>query len=1216
MKTHFPLKRRALSIVTAAAAVFGLLTPLSGLSAKAAPAYQYDFTITSPYADVDWNAYGQYKANLHAHSTSSDGSDTLAAMVEKYYAEGYDILGMADHGTRSLPWTQRPTNNGGIIDGFTSGKSTTLLTAERYEQILTGADRGNRGMTQVLDANEQNPASNHILSYYSSFNTSATASNYTTVAREVHNGGGTTVIAHPGRETGGPANPSASQVRTYTDIFMAYASCLGYEISGKTDGETYNDRILWDHSLMVTAPQGRNLFGFGNDDSHSVNEVGRNWMMFVMPSNNNENVRECMETGAFYTSTRRAVAEGITNANHSVSTPLITSIAIDGNTITVEGEHYYAIEWIADAEIIAAGESINLNEYEDVIGSYIRFQLKGEGGISFSQPFLLEKTDAADPIDPKDVTYTVTFDANGGSAVASVEVKDGETLSRPADPTRDGYVFKGWLLGGASFDFETPITAPIALTAAWEMVAESVVITQRTTSSASAFGDSYWYYGRRSPDFLSESTDMGALDDWTYAPTAIGFGIPGGSAGYTLGTTIPAGSGPSERGANHSTEYYKKSFTLPENFDADDLISAVGTHRVFNAMIMFVNGAEVYRYNTGNGTDNGRLTIGKYEWNNYQGRTAQRVYDIPININAVEGDVFRRDSGARDTTPLVAQNIYHTWSFTNLKAALKPGENVITCVVINQSASNGRNWFDLELNLTYDLSVTIAPEIYTVTFVYDDGATEDVFVEAVEGKTVAQPADPALDGYTFLGWFLGESEFDFDTPITGDLTLTAKWEENEILPEIYTVTFDAGEGRFRNEANTGWNVPSLSLTVEAGEYASTPSHIPPMISGTSRHFMGWYADEASFQAAESFDFDTPITADVTLTARYMSAPVASVDNASAVKDDEKIYVTNNSPGAKIYYSSTTPASWTAYDPAEGIKVSDLLKRIPTINPATSSNYYTLTVQARMEDENGDILRIEYPGVSGGGARDMTINSSALSYYEFNSVTFDADNGDAHTVIFVRNKQLIAHSQTEGAAPADPVKDGCTFAGWLLDGSPFDLEADRVGGNITLIANWVDDTVIPEIYTVTFDADNGAANAIVDVEDGETVAQPADPALDGYTFLGWFAGEDEFDFNTPITGDITLTAKWEENPPQAIPVTSLKIDAAAMVMANRNSTMAFSLILNDGASDEGIVWSTSNAALAEVDAYGTVTINGAAGMATLTARDTGSGISHSITLRIS
>ena len=70
-------------------------------------------------------------------------------------------------------------------------------------------------------------------------------------------------------------------------------------------------------------------------------------------------------------------------------------------------------------------------------------------------------------------THTVTFNSNGGSAVASVAVIDGGLLGKPEDPTRSGYEFKGWYKDNGTFlqewNFETDVvTENITLYAKWE----------------------------------------------------------------------------------------------------------------------------------------------------------------------------------------------------------------------------------------------------------------------------------------------------------------------------------------------------------------------------------------------------------------------------------------------------------------------------------------------------------------------------------------------------------------------------------------------------------------------------------------------------------------------------------------------------------------------------------------------------------------------------
>ena len=67
---------------------------------------------------------------------------------------------------------------------------------------------------------------------------------------------------------------------------------------------------------------------------------------------------------------------------------------------------------------------------------------------------------------------------------------------------------------------------------------------------------------------------------------------------------------------------------------------------------------------------------------------------------------------------------------------------------------------------------------YTVMFVDADGSTVSEAQKVTAGKLATMPAVPAKEGFVFDGWLDEDgNEFDFDTPITKDITLTAKWEE-------------------------------------------------------------------------------------------------------------------------------------------------------------------------------------------------------------------------------------------------------------------------------------------------------------------------------------------------------------------------------------------------------------------------------------------------------
>ena len=106
---------------------------------------------------------------------------------------------------------------------------------------------------------------------------------------------------------------------------------------------------------------------------------------------------------------------------------------------------------------------------------------------------------------------------------------------------------------------------------------------------------------------------------------------------------------------------------------------------------------------------------------------------------------------------------------------------------------------------------------YTVTFQSEGGS--EVASQIRANTPADRPADPTKEGYTFIGWYNGESEWDFETPVTADLTLTAKWQLNR-----YTITFDTAGGS---------EVPSI--TQDYGTAIIAPAN--PTKTGYT--FAGW-----------------------------------------------------------------------------------------------------------------------------------------------------------------------------------------------------------------------------------------------------------------------------------------------------------------------------------------------------------------------------------------
>ena len=182
----------------------------------------HTYTITNPYENVDWDTYGQYKANLHAHSTNSDGSNLTKEMVEDHYAKGYDILSMTDHNYLALGWDKA---------------STGRLSTERKAEIEAGIGRKGRGMIDIGSSNEHSH-SDHINSFFADFNNTSGAN--AGAIQSVEELGGIPIstiqadilVVQGGERKSSFNNPEPLK---YTNLFMAYDSCVGMEIINKID---------------------------------------------------------------------------------------------------------------------------------------------------------------------------------------------------------------------------------------------------------------------------------------------------------------------------------------------------------------------------------------------------------------------------------------------------------------------------------------------------------------------------------------------------------------------------------------------------------------------------------------------------------------------------------------------------------------------------------------------------------------------------------------------------------------------------------------------------------------------------------------------------------------------------------------------------------------------------------------------------------------------
>ena len=412
----------------------------------------------------------------------------------------------------------------------------------------------------------------------------------------------------------------------------------------------------------------------------------------------------------------------------------------------------------------------------------------------------------------------------------------------------------------------------------------------------------------------------------------------------------------------------------------------------------------------------------------------------------------------------------------------------------------------------------------------------------MDGKTLLDPAsvkdggkapqpekDPVRSGYTFVGWYLDGAEYDFDAPVTRNITLTAVWEEYAHLD----VTL-----KLKDEAKTPFSfVPKdLKLIVtgpDGFEKAFTVENSrTPEQASDGGYFYQWH-DQVSVPAGGRYT--VTMSGDTidgwTCVGAYTKFEInGEMDKTDRTPDspDLKAYTTAElNPGDRIsvnftnvYRKNPVETCTVTYKPNGGSLSGESTQTVAkgetvTVLDAPTREGYTFTGWKASGSES----------YAAGALLTVTENITLVAQWEAKTytVTFDSNGGSAVS------SQSVKYGEKAVKPETDPSKEGNDFIGWNLDDAAYDFSTP-VTENITLVAQWEAKT-----YTVTFDSNGGSAVSSQSVKYGEKAVKPeTDPSKEGNDFTGWNLGDAAYDFNTPVTKDITLVAQWKKTTPDPTP----------------------------------------------------------------------------------
>ena len=394
------------------------------------------------------------------------------------------------------------------------------------------------------------------------------------------------------------------------------------------------------------------------------------------------------------------------------------------------------------------------------------------------------------------------------------------------------------------------------------------------------------------------------------------------------------------------------------------------------------------------------------------------------------------------------------------------------------------------------------------------GSSDAIQIIVKNSSTFTAPVSDGLtrpDGDTgsYFMWLDGNgNSYEPGGSVPADVTeLTVQW-----TAPTYTVTLNTNGGTIAD----GKDVTSYTYGVD------TKLPTADDMTYTGHTFKGWYAD-SSFSGEPVTAIGDTETGNKEYWAKWtINQYTITFDTAGG---------SDIAPITQDYGSNiTAPANPTR----EGYTFLGWDKAIPATMPAENMtikakwkvNSYTITFDtaggseiAPITQDYGtaivapaDPAREGYTFLGWDKAIPTTMpaeNMTITAKWKVNSYTITFDTAGGSTVAPITQDYGM-----QIAAPANPTREGYTFLGWDKA-----IPATMPAENMTIKAKWKVNS-----YTITFDTAGGSTVAPITQDYGTAIVAPADPAREGYTFMGW----DKAIPATMPAENVTVTAKWKVN----------------------------------------------------------------------------------------